>query len=428
MNRFLLYFSLFIILSACGTSEKDITKNSNFKNIFDKVEPISEEFNSNLKFELKKLTKGNPFLGNNTNNSGNSNFENNFKKIISYKFTSIDQFQLTQPELIFTNDSSTIFFDGKGSLFKINDQLKEIWKVNYYTKNEKKLKPILYFEQDGKNIFIADTLSKYYSIDLSNGKLIWSMENSSSFNSNIKTFKNTFLVADFDNVIRCFSKMDGKEIWNFETENSFIKSQKKLSLVLKGEIVYFINNLGDITALNAYDGSLVWQTPTQSNVIYQNAFSLENSDLVFANNSIYFSNNKNEIFSIDARSGIVNWKQSVNSNLKPTIVDNLIFSISKEGFLFVIDDKSGNILRVTNIFSNIKNKKNMILPTGFILGKNKIYLSLNNGLLIKIDVSNGLEEKIFKLHGSKISRPYVLNGDVYIIKNNSIIKSTKNDT
>ena len=123
MNRFLLYFSLFIILSACGTSEKDIAKNSNFKNIFDKVEPISEEFNSNLKIELKKLTKGNPFLGNNSNNSGNSNFENNFKKIISYKFTSIDQFQLTQPELIFTNDSSTIFFDGKGSLFKINDQL-----------------------------------------------------------------------------------------------------------------------------------------------------------------------------------------------------------------------------------------------------------------------------------------------------------------
>ena len=110
MNRFLLYFSLFIILSACGTSEKDIAKNSNFKNIFDKVEPISEEFNSNLKIELKELTKGNPFLGNNSNNSGNSNFENNFKKIISYKFTSIDQFQLTQPELIFTNDSSTIFF------------------------------------------------------------------------------------------------------------------------------------------------------------------------------------------------------------------------------------------------------------------------------------------------------------------------------
>ena len=57
------------------------------------------------------------------------------------------------------------------------------------------------------------------------------------------------------------------------------------------------------------NGSLVWQTPTQSNLIYQDAFSLENSDLVFENNTIYFSNNKNEFFSIDAKTGIIKWKQ-----------------------------------------------------------------------------------------------------------------------
>ena len=181
--------------------------------------------------------------------------------------------------------------------------------------------------------------------------------------------------------------------------------------------------MGDITALNAYDGSLVWQTPTQSNVIYQNAFSLENSDLVFANNSIYFSNNKNEIYSIDARSGIVKWKQSVSSNLRPTIVENLIFSVSEHGFLFVIDDKSGNILRATNVFKNIKDKKSIIKPSGFIIARNKIYLSLSNGKLIKIDNVSGRQENIYKISGSKISRPYVFNKNIYLIKDNAIIKS-----
>ena len=66
---------------------------------------------------------------------------------------------------------------------------------------------------------------------------------------------------------------------------------------------------------------------------------LENSDLVFENNTIYFSNNKNEFFSIDARTGIIKWGQSINSSLRPTIIDNLIFTISNEGYLFVIDDK-----------------------------------------------------------------------------------------
>ena len=218
-----------------------------------------------------------------------------------------------------------------------------------------------------------------------------------------------------------------KELWNFETENSFIKSQKTF-INIERRNVYFINNIGDLTDLNENDGSLIWQTPTQSNLIYQNAFKLENSDLVYANNSIYFSNNKNELFSIDAKSGIVNWKQSVNSKLRSTIVENIIFSVSQEGFLFVIDSKKGNIIRVSNLFENLKNKKNKIAPVGFILGKNKIYLSLSNGSLIKVDIFNGLEEKVFKLHGSKISRPYVLNGDIFIIRDNSIIKSGKNDT
>ena len=428
MNKFSLYFILLIFLSACGSSKKEIVENSDLKNIFEKNEPITEEFNPKLNIKLNKITKGNPFLGNNSNNSGNSNFENNFKKITSYKFKSIEQFEFTQPELIFTSDKSIIFFDGNGSIFKINSNLKEIWKVNYYTKNEKKLDPILYFENDNKNLIVADTLSKIYSINLLNGELNWSKDSYSPFNSNLKIYKDRFLVLDFENVLRCFSIKDGTELWNFETENSFIKSPKKLSLILKGEIVYFINNLGDITALNVNDGSLIWQTPTQSNLIYQNAFTLENSDLVFANNSIYFSNNKNEIFSIDAKTGIVNWIQSVNSKLRPTIVENLIFSISQEGFLFVIDAKSGNIIRVSNVFLNVKNKKNEIMPIGFILGNNKVYLSLSNGYLIKIDIFNGLLENSFKLHGSKISRPYVLNDEIYIIKNNSIIKSIKNDS
>ena len=424
MNRFLVYLFFLFLLTNCGFVEKDVNlEDANVKDIFEKVEPIKNELNPNLVIKLSKFTDNKIFLRNKSNNNGNIDFETNFKKKYSYKFLSIENFEYNQTELIFTNDNSVIFFDGKGSIFKIDENLKKTWKVNHYSKKEKKLNPILYFAQKSNNLIIADTLSKIYSINLSNGELIWSDDSLSPFNSNIKIFKDRFMLADFDNVIRCFSIADGKEIWNYKTENSFIKSQKKLSLVLKGEVIFFINNLGDVTALNVNDGSLVWQTPTQSNVIYQNAFSLENSDLVFANNSIYFSNNKNEIFSIDSKSGIVKWKQTVNSSLRPTIIENLIFSISEEGYVFVLDDKTGNILKITNALRNIKDKKNKIKPTGFVIAKNKIYLSLNNGRLIKIDVLTGLQENIYKIHGSKISRPYILNGNMYLIKSNGIVKS-----
>jgi len=424
VNKFFLYLFLLLILSSCGIDNKEIEdQNENSKIIFEKSKPIKKELNSNLKIKLNKLTKGEVFLGNNTNSVGNINFETNFNKTSSYKFSAIKEFNFNQPELIFTNDESIVFFDGKGSIFKINKDLNEIWKVNHYTKKEKKLKPIIYFAQTDKKIIAADNLSKIYLINLNDGNLIKSIESNTGFNSNIKVSNDRFFIVDFENTIRCFSTKDGLELWNFDTENPFIKSKKKLSLVIKGELVFFINSIGDLTALNINNGSLFWQTPTQSNIIYQDAFTLENSDLVFANDSIYFSNNKNELFSIDARTGIVNWKQTVNSSLTPTIIENLVFVVSNEGYLFIIDNKKGNIIRITNMLKNIKNKKNEIKPAGFVIARNKIYLSLNNGRLIKSDVTTGIEENVFKISNSKILRPNIFGDKMYLLKHNAIIKT-----
>ena len=424
MNRLFLYLIITILLTNCSFVQKEKSNNKTKKiTIFQKDEPVSNELNSSLKIQLNKSYTTYTFINNYTRNNGNIDSEFIFSKKQKFKFKELNQFELTQPEILLTRDNSILFFDVKGSIFKLNKDLKQIWKVNHYSKKEKKMKPILYFAQDNNNLLVADTLSKIYSLNLSNGNLNWTTKNYSPFNSNLVVFKNTLIVVDFENTIRAFDKSNGIEKWNFKSENSFIKSTKKLSTLLIGEVVYFISNLGDITALNANDGSLAWQTPTQGDDVYLTSFKLRNSDIVFANDTIYFSNNKNEFFSIDARSGITKWKQTINSSLRPTIVDNLIFSVSDNGFLFVIDDHTGNIIRVTNLLKNIKKKKNKIKPTGFIISKNKMYVSLNNGKLVKFDIETGIIEKIYKITNSEIKRPFVMNNNIYFVKSKSIIKS-----
>ena len=68
-------------MSNCSLVKKDITdENKTEKNIFEKIKPIQKELNPTLGIQLTKFTKGEPYLNNNSNNSGNINFETNFQK------------------------------------------------------------------------------------------------------------------------------------------------------------------------------------------------------------------------------------------------------------------------------------------------------------------------------------------------------------
>ena len=64
----------------------------------------------------------------------------------------------------------------------------------------------------------------------------------------------------------------------------------------------------------------------------------------------------------------------------------------------------------------------MIKPVGFIVGSKNIYLTTNNGKLLVIEVKSGTTKSILNIDGDKISRPFVLGKNLYLVKNNAIIK------
>ena len=431
MNKIFQLLLIIIFSSGCSlnknskfwTSEtiKKIEEQK-FEKIFDDPTALSQELNTNISLNFSKSFTKNNLSKKFTNNDGRVNFDGSLNKSLKYKFSKIENFYQYEPELSFYK-GNIIFFDDKGTVLQFDERSKLIWKKNHYTKSEKKSNPILQFANNDKFLIIADNLSKYFMLNLESGDLVWSKNNTAPFNSQIKIYKDRFFVIDFTNTLRCYSMKNGEEIWNFQTETALIRSQKRLSMVIVEDVIYFNNSLGDISAVRINDGELLWQLPTQSDVLYESAFSLETSDIITDNKDLFFSNNKNQFFSIDIKSGSFNWENSINSNLRPSVVENFIISVSLEGYLIVIDKITGNIIKVTDVFNNFKPKKRKeILPTGFIVGLKNIYLSTNIGRLLVIDIKSGKTISTLKIDKDKISRPFVSNQNLYLAKDNAIIK------
>ena len=424
-NFFLILF--FILLANCSfykagfwtKEEKIVTVEKNNK-LFEKEETLSNEFNPNIKIKLSLDRKYSNKI--NFNNFGPSKINLTQKKISKLKFKKIDYFDQFEPELLFYKND-IILFEKNGTLVRFGSDSEIIWKVNHYNKNEKKIGPILKLTNYKDKILVTDSLSKIHLIDTIDGSLLWSNEHRVSFISQIKIDNDKFYALDANNTFNCFSLKDGNKLWEFKTEEKLINSQKQTSIVIDKDKVIFNNSKGEIIALDKDSGNLIWITPSISFDESFQSFLLKSSDLVLDNENLYISNNRNNFYSLDVNTGLVNWRQNINSSLRSVIIDNVIFTISDNGYLFIIDKNTGNIVRSTNVLSNFKQKKrDKIKLTGFLVSSDKIYLTSNNGHLILINIEDGKQDEIFKVSREKISKPYVNNESLYIVKDDQIIK------
>lgn len=401
--------------------QNKLEKSKDFKKIdFEEKKEVTE-LNSSIKINFSNIQLNENSL-NDQNNFGSLKYLGMLEKVGSFKFSKFKDINNLNFKPLFL-ENGLVFFDKKGSIIRYDENSKIIWKKNYYSKSEKKLSPKLSFYKEKENIYIIDTIGKIYSIDILNGDLNWKNNNNYPFNSEIKISQEKLFAVDYNNILRCFNKKDGSQCWKYQTETSLTLSNTKYSIILYKNNVIFSNSLGDVTSIDISSGTVNWQIPTQSNLILNQSYNFKNSRLVGDDNSIYFSNNQNQFYSIDIKNGFINWMNQINSSLTPILIQDTIFTISDEGYLYTLQKKEGNIIRINDIYEIYKPKeRKKIKPIGFKIGNEKLYLTNNDGKILVVDLSTGKVVKTQKVSRETISKPFINNENLYIIKNGSIIK------
>ena len=429
MNRLIILLLLFL-LNNCSLNEnsqiwkdkeKNIENKKNIEKIFSDKKKAISEFNPELKLDLAEIQTKNIIIDN-KNNYGSQSYEGSITKIGNYNFSKLENINQLNFKPVFLNDG-IIFFDKKGSIIRYKDTQKIVWKKNFYKKNERKLNPQLNFLLHGEDLLVADNIAKYYSVNINSGEINWSKNSTYPFNSEIKKNNSKFFIVDYKNTLRCFNIKDGSEHWNLQTEDSFTISNSKFSLIIIDDMVVFSNSMGDITSVDIETGSIIWQLPTQSSNIINETYNFKTSKLVSDGKSIFFSNNKNEFYSVDVKTGITNWINDINSNLTPIIIGNLLFTVSNEGYLHVVEKNEGNIIRINDLYMGYKIKKRKdINPVGFAIGNSKLFLTNTDGKMLIVDLSLGSITGIKKVSANLSSKPFIYNQNLFVIKNGSVVQ------
>ena len=151
MNRLLILIISLFFLNNCSLNENsriwnDKEKNpvnpKNIKKVFSEKSVVTQ-FNQDLKIDLSKVKINNKIVDN-KNNYGFQDYSGSINKIGNFKFSKLENVNQLNFKPLFLNDG-LIFFDKKGSIIRYDNNQKILWKKNYYSKLEKKLKPKLNF-------------------------------------------------------------------------------------------------------------------------------------------------------------------------------------------------------------------------------------------------------------------------------------------
>ena len=407
-NIVLLFFLIFI--TSCSfdnktgiwNDQKNITITENFSDLksldVNKKNDLKKSIVKKDSLLLSSLKKNknwsDPFL-NNFNNTSNISFTENEIYNLSNK---IVKKKIKKNLLLYEN--KFVFNDEKGIIYIYSIDTQRISKYNFYKKKIKSFRIALYYTIYDNNIIVSDNLGYVYCINLKTGKLVWAEYFQIPFNSNIKVSSNQVFLANNNNDILVLDLNSGKKNWSFSTDNNIFKSKFSNNLLINDNNVFILNTNGSLYSINFENKNLNWISSFKSqddNV--QAAFDGKLS--IIDKNKILIST-ESLISLHQTTSGFKFWEQKIDTSLSPIISNDLIFALTKDNLILVLETSTGDLVW-SNDIDQYKKKDDRFLSRekkiqliDFKLVNNSLYLFTANKIK-KINAKTGVFISEFQL-------------------------------
>ena len=437
MKIFLISF-VFVILLSCSFDKKSgIWKNdsnvgienndvySQFEDLIIVNSPFKNEikikdgFKFNIPNSYSNLEWTDIFY-NQYNNSKNFKFsELNQKTFRSGKTTrhKIDNYILYDNDNVILTDQS-----GDINVYSLSNK-KKILKFNFYKKKYKKNLKILNIIVEKNIIYVSDNLGYLYSLDYYNKKILWAKNFKIPFRSNLKIFKDKLILSNQNNHLYFININNGNILKLIPTEETVVKNKFINNISLDNESTFFLNTFGSLYSLDNNKMQINWFINLNQNS------NINPSDLFLGNKIV---NTKDKIivstnyftYIIDNNTGSILYKKKFSSLIKPLIINNYLFLISKNNFLISLNLNTGKIIYSYDINKKISEfldtKKKRAEFKSILMLNGKIFIFLKNSYVIVFEL-NGNIEKIVKLPFKMNSAPILVQDSLIFLDFNNKI-------
>ena len=282
---------------------------------------------------------------------------------------------------------------------------------------------------EGNRLYAVTGRAEALCLDLSDGHIIWRSTLTAPARSAPAIGGGRLYVVCMDQQLQVFALDDGKFQWSHQGVQANTGTIGQASPAYADGVLVAGFESGDLTALRADSGTLVWTDNMgglKGQATLSDFGSVRAAPLI--DNGLAFAIGLGGLMAaLDIRSGRRVWQRDVAGTSTPWIAGEFMYVVSTEQKLAAVGRDDGAVHWVTDLprFNNPKKSKGLITWTGPAMVGGKLVLLSDRGKMAVVDPIGGALVTSSNLSDTASTPPTIAQGTVLILTDDGKLTAYK---
>lgn len=271
---------------------------------------------------------------------------------------------------------------------------------------------------DGK-VFMVSGFGTAAALDQATGEVLWTATLSGPVRNPPTAANGKVFAITVGNQAVALDQATGEVAWTFESFEEAARFLSSASPAVDAGTVVVPFSSGEVIALQADNGRLLWST-TVSRSTRMNAMADLNDiagSPVIDRGAVFAISHAGQMSAIDLRTGRAAWEIPVGGLNTPWVAGDALFVVTVHGELVAVSRDDGAIMWTVQLprYENEKKKKKEITWSGPILAGGNLVLTSSRGAVVLASPQDGsITERMEAKVGATIP-PIVAGGRIYVL-------------
>lgn len=272
---------------------------------------------------------------------------------------------------------------------------------------------------DGGRVYATTGLAEVAALDAATGKIVWRRRLSSPMRSAPTVRDGRVFVVTIANELFALNATDGKTLWSHSALSETAGLVGGASPAVDAGIVVAPFSSGEVVALRAENGRVVWGDTLTALRRTDPVTSLAHvrGRPVIDRGRVFVVGNAGRTVAIDLRTGNRLWEQAIGGIHGPWVAGEFVFVVSNNSELVCLSRRDGRIrwIRPLQQFEDEEDRLDPIRWAGPVLAGDRLLVSGTNGQIWSVSPYTGELMGWIEVPGPVLIAPAIANQTVYVL-------------